>query len=138
MPYLTEFIDEGTGILHVGSGVLKGQEIIKVVMAMAGKVPHPERVTHGLIDLTEVTDFQVSTEELKVITGVDRTQAETMKRIYVAIVAPKDVAYGMSRMYEGLMLTPGWTIEIFRTMNQARTWLSTRLSAENPSLVEGL
>jgi len=127
MPYLTEIVDEGTGILHVGRGVLKGQEIIDVVTAMAGLLPHPELLSHGLIDLTEVSDFQVSTEELRIITGIDRKHAGALTRMSVAIAAPKDLMFGVARMYEGMMLTPGWTIEVFRTRSQAQAWLASRL-----------
>jgi hypothetical protein len=127
MPYLTELINNGTGILHVGSGVLLGQEVIDVVTNLSGKIPQPERITHGLVDLTEVTDFRVSTNELRVITQIDRQHAENMKEIFVAIAAPEDIEYGVSRMYASILSNPGWTIQIFRTKHQALAWLDLQL-----------
>ncbi len=134
MPYLTEFIDEGTGILHVGKGVLTGEEIIAAIATLAQDMPHAELITHVFIDLTEVTSVQVSTEEVRVITAIDKKNSDLIKQICTAIVAPEDLAYGMSRMYAGLIPTPGWSIGVFRTMPEARVWLVRSLHGTSDHL----
>lgn len=123
MAYNTEFIDEGSGILHVGQGVLTGREIIEALKTLAADPQNFESITHGLIDLTEVAELHVSMDEVKIITEIDRGSSNIIRRARVAIAAPEDLMFGTSRMYAGMMHTPGWTIEVFRTMDQARAWL---------------
>ena len=123
MPYDTEFIDEGSGILHVGQGVLTGREIIEAMKGLATDPQSLESITHGLIDLTEVAEFRVSMDELQIILDIDRQSSKVIRRARVAIAASEDLLFGTSRMYAGMMHTPGWTIEVFRMMDQARAWL---------------
>ena len=44
----------------------------------------------------------------------------------VAFVAPKDLSYGLSRIYEVLRKQEGLAIEIFRTEQKAIDWLETK------------
>jgi len=66
-------------------------------------------------------------EELEFITDRDNKISEKVVRARVAIVAPQDLMFGVSRMYEGMISNPGWSVGVFRTMNEAQNWLYSEL-----------
>jgi hypothetical protein len=121
-------IDGGTGIHHVGTGLLTGREIIAEMARISAVLEQPELVTHGLIDLTAVTELRVSSAEIMAMTGIDTKLSEVIKRARVAIVAPDDLVFGVSMMYAGHMGPSPWTIEVFRRKDLALAWLGSRPS----------
>ena len=127
MPYQAQMIDEGTGFHNLGTGVLKGQEIIEVLRSLEPIWPFMGSITHGFIDLMGVTEFQVSTEEMKIIAELDQQSSQFVGQAYLAIAAPEDLMFGMSRMYGALNTSPGWTIKVFRTLEEARSWVHAAL-----------
>jgi hypothetical protein len=46
-----------------------------------------------------------------------------------AIVAPRDVVYGISRMHQAYMADFPWKLEVFRTIDDACGWLGVELDA---------
>lgn len=69
-----------------------------------------------LVDLSNVSVIKLTFDTLNSIRQVDPFSAESKR----AVVAPKDVAYGLSRMYEALK---GGGFTVFRAMEPARAWL---------------
>ncbi|MGD2099669.1 MAG: hypothetical protein PVG35_18985 [Desulfobacterales bacterium] len=55
----------------------------------------------------------------------DYAKARLMLPSKVAMVAPKDLSYGVSRVYEVFRRQEGLEIEIFRTEQKAIDWLET-------------
>jgi hypothetical protein len=127
MPYRTALINGGTGVLRTGSGVVTGQEIIDEARAILSLVTDPARITHGLVDFTAIDGFEASADEMAQVAQVNRKNSQTVKNVLVAIAAPKDIAFGMSRMYGSLIEGSGWEVQTFRTLEQAKAWLSSRL-----------
>ncbi len=99
MPYRLVITQDGRCLRRIGEGVLTGQEIIQAVRALPEEVPEPERITHGLIDLTAVTRLEITTAELETIATLDRGHSRRFKVTRVAIAAPTDLAFGLARMY---------------------------------------
>jgi hypothetical protein len=71
-----------------------------------------------LLDLSAVTDFRISGEELKGISEIDPFSARARR----AFVSPADLLFGVSRMYEGIK-GGQHNIATFRGMVEARHWL---------------
>jgi hypothetical protein len=116
MTYTTELIASGTGILRTGSGVVTGQEILDAARTALTGVTDPLRFTHGLVDFTNIEGFEVSAAEMAMVAQVNRKNPGSMSNIIVAIAAPEDVAFGMSRMYGSLIDGSGWDVRTFRTI----------------------
>jgi hypothetical protein len=70
-------------------------------------------------DLQQVEDVDVSNEALRSL-AESRSYSSESKR---AIVAPRDVVYGMARMFEMLHEEAPETFRVFRTDREARAWL---------------
>lgn len=123
MPYTLELIHGGTGILCCGQGLTTAREIMDATAAAATWGPLTARITHVVVDLSAVTTLQVSTVELRWIIDADRRLAVAIPRLRIAVVAPKDVVFGIARMYEAYGPAPGWDVNVFRTAEEAAAWL---------------
>lgn len=123
MPYSTEVIDEGRGILHIGSGIVSGEEILSsaqgiLKMVQEGLSPH-----YALTDLSKVTEFNVTSDEIRKNADINIAISRYAPSVRVAIIAPSDHVYGIARMWQVHSNKTGWVSEIFRNTEEAKEWL---------------
>jgi len=108
---------------------LTGKEMLERAAAIPAMVPVLSRITHFLVDYSNVTDFDVSTNVMRTIAENGRKTAERIgHEIFSAVVVPSPLEYGMVRMYAAWNDYPGLTVNIFRSMAEAKGWLATALS----------
>ena len=127
MPYTTEFVDDGTGVVHVGSGVAGSAEIVAGAREVQRIEARARKLTHGLTDLSDVTELRVTAADMRHIAEITKITAKLTPRGFVAIVAPKDHIFGLARMWESLVDEEDWTTKVFRDRTQAETWLREQL-----------
>jgi hypothetical protein len=124
MPYTTEFVDEGTGVINVGSGIVTGLELITAAIEIHRVEERARRLTHGLTDLTDVQELRVTPDEIKRVAVENHITASlALPGAVVAIVAPRDHPFGMARMWEALVDDTSWKTHVFRTRAEANAWL---------------
>ena len=123
MPYTTELIAGGTGIYHEGIGVLTGEEMIAAGLATHSSPEIARRLTHALVDLSAVTDFQVTPADLRMLASENLVTSRLVPRAFVAVVAPADHIFGSIRMWRVFAGETGWVTEVFRSRDLAETWL---------------
>lgn len=126
MAYTTEFIDDGHGVLHTGSGIVTGRELITAseqdLQAMRDGLP----LRYGLIDFTGITRFEAGSDEIRSVARLSVSMAKIIGTAHVAIIAPHDVAFGMSRMWEAYAHAADWHTYVFRHRPEAEAWLALR------------
>ena len=83
------------------------------------KDPDFDRGFDQLWDFREATHADVSTATLREL-AKSRSYADGVKR---ALVAPLDVAFGLARMFQSLHDEAPETIQVFRSLPEAETWL---------------
>jgi SpoIIAA-like len=123
VPYLTDLIDDGTGLLRVGVGVLTGEEIIQAISSLTTTCTDPGRITHALVDFTHVTKLSVSEQEFQRIVEIDKAKHQDLNITRSAVVAPNGFVFGLACMYVGHTGLPDMEIKVFRTMEEAKAWL---------------
>jgi len=129
MPYATEFFDDGTGLLRVGTGIVTFDEIIAGARDLHLDEARARKLTHALVDFTGVTELRVSTDEARRIAEASKTTARLAPGGVVAVVAPKDHVFGMARMWETLVdEEAGWLTRVFRERAEAEAWIRARLA----------
>jgi hypothetical protein len=99
------------------SGEVHEAEVRTMFMRMADD-PAFDPDFSELLDLSAVTDFHISGEELKGISEIDPFSSRARR----AFVSPADLLFGVSRMYEGIKGNQH-NIATFRHMAEARHWL---------------
>ena len=128
MPYTWTLTDDGRGLVQVGSGVVTGAELLAACAANSRAHEGAEWLTHGLVDLAEVTSLQASTAELRRLAEESRVAAKFAPGAHVALVAPRDLVYGLARMWEVFATETGWTTQVFRDRASAEAWLAEQLA----------
>jgi hypothetical protein len=134
MPATLTAIDGGRGFRLVGTGVLTGPDIINIKTGLEADPDFDPGFTHWLVDLTAVTELQMSSPEVRAIVEVDRRLARLMPDAVVAVVAPADAAFGLARMWEILAEGIGWPTGVFRTVAEAEAWIRSQ-TADQPEKV---
>jgi len=103
-------------------GEVSEAELLETASKLAtdGAIPPGHR---ELVDLSRLEQTDVTSGALR---RVARIYADTDHRpgdSQVAIVAPGDLFFGLSRMYEAYRDGAGLRMRIFRSLAEARTWL---------------
>lgn len=125
MSYFSELIDDGTGVLWTGRGVVTGEEVLAGAKTWLSLSPTPERFTHFIADFSGATALEISAEEVLKIGDVDKKNAEVIHNLAGAIVMPTGHGQFLASIYESLNPPGGWTIQVFRTRQEARDWLAS-------------
>lgn len=124
MALATEYIDDGRGLLHTGSGIVTGQELIngasQVLHDIRGGLP----ICYAMIDLSDISGFEVSSEDIRDVAKLNVSMAEVIGPARVAVVAAHDIAFGMARMWEAYAHTTAWQTQVFRDRLEAENWLT--------------
>jgi hypothetical protein len=74
-----------------------------------------------------VSELRVSAAEAQTIADHNRMTATLAPNAVVAVIAPLDHAFGISRMWETLAESTGWTTRIFRDRTEALAWLRKQI-----------
>jgi hypothetical protein len=123
MPYSTEVIDGGRGILHVGRGIVSGEELLASANGILEMVKGGSSPSYALADLSEVADLCVSTEEIKRNAEINIQISKYIRNGKVAIVAPRDNIYGIARMWQAYSEETSWITRVFRSKSEAIEWI---------------
>jgi len=76
-----------------------------------------------IIDLREVAGFDVTQDGMLRMVELDNAHAARLGEGMVAIVAPEDLMFGISRMFQIVTDSSPWQVSVFRTTHEARRWL---------------
>ena len=127
MALFTEYTPDGLGVLLRGEGVLTGAEIIAASAEHHRLEERARKLRYGFVDFSQVSELRATAAEVQAIADEDRKTAALNADIVVAVIAPLDHAFGVSRMWETLMDATGWTTRIFRDRDEALAWLRKQI-----------
>jgi hypothetical protein len=78
----------------------------------------------GLFDLSDVTIVDVAAESIRdAARRAEQYVDSRLDRGKLAIVAPRDLLFGMARMYEILRSDSAVEVRVFRAREEAESWL---------------
>ena len=126
MPYSTELIDGGKGILHVGRGIVTGEELLASAHGVLQMVKGGASPSYAVADLSEAVSLRVSPEEIKGNAEINIEISKYLQTGKVAIVAPRDYIYGIARMWQTYSEKTNWITQIFRSKNEAFEWINPK------------
>ncbi len=84
-----------------------------------------------LVDFRGTYRFDLSVPDIEELAALHESLGEAIGNGMLAVVAPSDVVYGVSRMWETVTESHTFmTTNIFRTMREAEEWLGLSHSEE--------
>jgi len=124
LPIETEFRTNGVILWH--SGVITGQEVIETNDAIY-KHQYEGRLLFQLADLSDVEEFNVSSNDMKHIADMDRLYKEAIHNIqYCCVVAPSDALYARSRQWNIQAQEDDFHANVVRSMDKAIAWFKSK------------
>ena len=127
MAVKASIVAQGAGIVYWCYGVATSRELMRANEAALANPEVLRGMCFGLVDQTDVTEFDYGTTELRLVAEQDRKVAEFVAQGFlVAVVAPTDVGFGYSRMWQSIAEVTGWETLVVRTRAEADAWIHKR------------
>ncbi len=130
MPYTTELTQDYMGIVHMGTGVVTGEDVLAGSRAVAQLVQNTANFHYELVDFSGATEVRISPAHLQAIAEQDRFAAFFRPHAMVVIVAPTEELLAVARQWEALVENLGWSIHIARDRTAAVQWLAKNFRPE--------
>ena len=123
MPYQTHYTQMGADVRF--TGVATGAEIVEAkVRALAHPYAGPLRFL--LFDLAGAERVDVPTAAVREVAREDRAYAASHPPSAIAVVAPHDLEYGLSRMWQAFVDDTPIQSNVARSRSEALRWLAGR------------
>lgn len=128
MPMEVRDVNGGLGVIIVGRGVVTDKEYIDAIEEHLSQDPDKYvKYRYALCDYTAVTKVEVSTSAICRVVEMCRRAAEINPHAVLAVVADRDLTYGLARMAQLLRDDGTWEEMVFRNRKEAETWLRETL-----------
>lgn len=115
--------EENGGVIFKGVGVVEGKEALSLNQGLYSSDEAISEIRYQLIDLTEVTEFNFSSSDMRKLAGSDRKAFMINPAMKVAIVAPDAFSFGMNRVYDSYVSDHLERVMLFKDLQSAREWL---------------
>lgn len=122
------FTADGIGAVYTSSDVLTGQDLLDADARLREEVKRNSGIRYLLVDHSAITEEQVDSASIRALAEGSRETLELIPVGIVAIVAPNEVLYGLSRMWESLTNHPNLVVRIKPTREEAVAWLQEELA----------
>lgn len=128
MPIEFRYIAELGCLQNIGRGRLLLKDFLEYHRAIDIADPPPHLLI--LSDYREVDPSGLSSSDIEQIriNALGRTQNK-YKSIKEAMVVSESLAYGLSRMYDGVVYSEKYEINVFNDIAEARQWLGLETDA---------
>ena len=127
MPISIEGRQDGAGVIYYCHGDMTIDDLFQ---AGIGFLAFPEEIKnwrYTIIDLTSVAAMQLSSDDIRSVVEQNRRIAAIANPgVLLAVAAPKDLGYGLARMWEIFMEQIGWETMTFRSRPEAESWIRQR------------
>ena len=124
----------GGGSLFVGTGTLTGTDILTAINAVHQTEEKTRAVVYQIGDFRLVEKVEISTEEIRKISERDKLTATINPNLISAVVAEKDIVFGLSRIWEAYTDEASVLTGVFRSMDEAKSWVTDQLKARGKGL----
>ncbi len=118
---------DGGGSLFVGTGTLTGTDILTAINAVHQTEEKTRAVVFQIADFRLVEKVEISAEDVKRISERDKLTATINPNLISAVVAEKDIVFGMSRMWQAYTDEVSVVTAVFRSMDEAEIWVAEQI-----------
>ncbi len=131
--------DDEQGVVLAYSGFIADDEYRETLLSHFAEAPDQfQRYRYSISDFLAVTEIGITAETIGRIAQESLAAAQRNPDVIVALVADKDLYFGLSRMWASMVEPIPWETRVFRTREEADDWVRARVNArfgiDNPSL----
>jgi len=127
MPISIEGRQDGAGVIYHCHGDMTIDDFLQAGIGFLAFPDGVKKWRYAIIDLTSVGAMKINSDDI-------RTVVEQNKRIaaiahagpLLAVASPKDLGFGLARIWEVLMEQIGWETMTFRSRREAEAWIRQR------------
>lgn len=121
--------DNGIGNIITGHGSINSHEWLELLKNHLSQDKEKLRkYRYSLSDYTATCELDFSTPTIRIAAELCKKSAMINPNAIVAIAAGNDFSFGMSRMWETLASDTNWECMVFRSLDDAKTWISNRVN----------
>ncbi len=122
-----KFNEESNFLYSRFYGVLTDEDLRNQAQAVVDD-PRIQQGVKEIVDLRGVDTVEASTDSIGVVINIDKEHSEKLAGQKTAIVAPRELLYGLSKIYEVLyeLSQAPANVKVFRDMGEARKWLELK------------
>jgi len=130
MPIDIKVLHDGMGILYHCYGTVTGKDFIEANKRVLTFNGHLKRVRYGIVDETATDDIHMAESEMLTIAVQDKKIANLVPSgAIVAVIAERDFAFGLARLWESFIEHTGWETMTFRARWKAEHWIKEKVKS---------
>ncbi|MDJ0847261.1 MAG: hypothetical protein QNK04_02660 [Myxococcota bacterium] len=118
---------DGIGAVYRSFGLLTGQDLLDADARLREEIRRNPEIRYLLVDHSEVPAEKIESEAIHRVAADASKALELVREGVVAVVAPNEILFGLSRMWEILVEQPRLTTRVTRTRAEALAWLEEEL-----------
>lgn len=126
-------IAHGQYILFNVTGVATGAEIMRANQWLYTEFPDSDLARFQIWDFSTATQIVVDVEKIQAMAGQDKQAAQALSQLVVACVAPDDLIYGLSRMWQAFADDEAIDAHVFRDSKSAEVWMLAKIAQISPA-----
>lgn len=129
MPIKVKYLDNGIGFIFIGEGLITGDDIINSNKIIFSHRERMKKYKYGLVDYSNIAQFNVSSSEIEIIASQDKKASNYIPDGVLAVIAQKDLEFGVSRMWAMIVENSGvqWETMVFRSRQDGEAWIKERI-----------
>ncbi|SHO53501.1 hypothetical protein [Desulfopila aestuarii] len=129
MPVDITYLSDG-GVYLYGSGCLTYSDIVDANNVLYATPDKIKGLAYQLCDYSDVTEVNLTSKEIEKLALQDSKAAMLNPAMLIAVVGNQDLVYGLLRMWEAYATSPSFETNAFRTVEDAKTWISEKANLE--------
>ena len=129
MPIEINDCDDGIGVTILGRGSITDRQWLdEFKKHLTQEEANFKKYRYSLSDYSAATEVDVSNASIQAVAKLCVKASKINPYPVVAIVAPSDLAFGLSRMAEIMMTETYWATEVFRSRQEAVKWIKEEVN----------
>ena len=127
MPIIIKDVQDGLGVIITGSGVVTDEDYLNEFRKhLTQDKEKIAKYRYTLGDYSAATEVNVTYDAIQEVSEMCLGVSKIVPEQLVALVASRDLTYGLIRMADSLMYGTGWEQKVFRDRQEAEDWIKKR------------
>ena len=128
MPIEIEGRQNGVGVVYICRGSVTIDDFFQAGLGFLAYPDEIKKWRYCIIDLTLVEAMNITSADIQTVVEQNKRIAEiAVPGPLLAVASPRDLGFGLSRMWEAFMDQIGWETMTLRSRPQAEAWIQQRM-----------